>query len=570
MEDSVKLTDTQLRLLTVAWQRDDRALERPSNLPGGAAGKVVAKLLAEGLVEEIQSRYTRVSTEYGLDQEFNSLDAQHEAAEAYVRSQAHDGWTLIRTRYDDGGYSGGSTERPALQRLLADIGDRGIDIVVVYKVDRLTRSLADFAKLVELFDAHGVSFVSVTQQFNTTTSMGRLTLNVLLSFAQFEREVTSERIRDKIGASKRRGLWVGCMVPLGYVSRDKKLFIEEEEAERVRTIFQRYLELGSIGLLLADLRERGIVTKVRPLSNGRTVGGIPFTRGPLAYLLRNRFYIGEVVFKDQVCPGEHPPILDRDLFEAVQRRLAKQHNGYRAARASPEAALMGRIFDDRGNRMSPSHSRKGGARHRYYVSSALIQGRPRSAGSVTRVPAAKVEAVVLDAVRRHIGHDAPTDTTELITTYVRQIEVRRTEIAISLLSENHASEDEKDNPPVLTVPWSKTPHRRHRDVIAPERPWRTQVIPIRSETRIKLVTAIARGRQWLSEIKAAAATIDGIALRQGCSKRHVNMTISLAFLAPSLVKAAVEGRLPHGIGVARLFDAPVGWPRQYLMLGLAH
>jgi site-specific DNA recombinase len=292
--------------------------------------------------------YTRVSTEYGLDQEFNSLDAQQEAAEAYIRSQAHDGWTLVRTRYDDGGYSGGSTERPALQRLLADIRDRKIDIIVVYKVDRLTRSLADFAKLVELFDAHGVSFVSVTQQFNTTTSMGRLTLNVLLSFAQFEREVTSERIRDKIGASKRRGLWVGGMVPLGYVSRDKKLIIEEDEAERIRTIFRRYLEVGSIGRLLVDLRERGIVTKVRHLSDGRTIGGIPFTRGPLAYLLRNRFYIGEVVFKGEVCPAEHPPILERDLFEAVQRKLAEQHNGYHAARRSSEALLMGRIFDDRG------------------------------------------------------------------------------------------------------------------------------------------------------------------------------------------------------------------------------
>jgi site-specific DNA recombinase len=212
--------------------------------------------------------YTRVSTEYGLDQEFNSLDAQHEAAEAYVRSQAHDGWSLIRTRYDDGGYSGGSTERPALQRLLTDIRRRKADIVVVYKVDRLTRSLADFAKLVELFDSHGVSFVSVTQQFNTTTSMGRLTLNVLLSFAQFEREVTGERIRDKIGASKRRGLWVGGMVPLGYVSRDKKLFIEEDEAERVRTIFRRYLELGSLGQLLGDLRQRGIVTRSRTFAMG--------------------------------------------------------------------------------------------------------------------------------------------------------------------------------------------------------------------------------------------------------------------------------------------------------------
>jgi site-specific DNA recombinase len=513
--------------------------------------------------------YTRVSTEYGLDQEFNSLDAQHEAAEAYIRSQAHDGWTLIRTRYDDGGYSGGSTERPALQRLLADIRDRRIDIVVVYKVDRLTRSLADFAKLVELFDAHGVSFVSVTQQFNTTTSMGRLTLNVLLSFAQFEREVTGERIRDKIGASKRRGLWVGGMVPLGYVSRDKKLFVEEEEAGRVRTIFRRYLDLGSIGLLLADLRERGIVTKVRQLSDGRTIGGIPFTRGPVAYLLRNRFYIGEVVFKGQICPGEHPSILDRGLFEAVQQRLAEQHN-YHATAAGSEAVLTRYIFDDRGNRMSPSHSRKGGARYGYYVSSALIQGQTQSAGSVARVPAAKVEVVVLNAVRRHIGHDASSDVAELITTHVRRIEVRRTEIIISLLNEDNASEDEQNNPLILTVPWSKTPYRRHRDVIAPKGPSRTQVLPIRSDTRTKLVTAIARGRQWLSEIEVGAATIDGIATRETCSKRHVNMTISLAFLAPNLVKAAVEGRLPHGIGVARLFDPPVGWSRQHQMLGLAH
>jgi site-specific DNA recombinase len=231
---------------------------------------------------------------------------------------------------------------------------------------------------------------------------------------------------------------------------------------------------------------------------------------------------------------------------------------------------MGRIFDDRGNRMSPSHSRKGSTRHRYYVSSALIQGQPRSAGSVTRVPAAKVEAVIVDAVRRHLGSDAPIDTTELITTHVRQIEVRRTEIAISLLSEDQTSEDEKGNPLVLTVPWSKTPHRRHRDVIAPEGAARAQVLPIRSDTRVKLVTAIAHGRQWLSEVEAGAATIDGIAAREACSKRHVNMTISLAFLAPSLVKAAVEGRLPHGIGVARLFDGPVAWSRQHQILGLAH
>src|SRR3989449_7416024 len=247
--------------------------------------------------------YTRVSTERGLAQEFNSLDAQYDAASAYIKSQAHAGWTLIKSHYDDGGYSGGSTDRPDLQRLLDDIRSRKIDVIVVYKVDRLTRSLADFAKLVELFDAHGVSFVSVTQQFNTTTSMGRLTLNVLLSFAQFEREVTSERIRDKIAASKRKGLWVGGITPLGYTTKDRKIVVVEEEAERVRTIFQRYLELGSLNRLMADLRERGIVTKVRSLKTRRTVGGIPFTRGALAHFLRNPFYIGEGAFKSEVLPG---------------------------------------------------------------------------------------------------------------------------------------------------------------------------------------------------------------------------------------------------------------------------
>jgi DNA invertase Pin-like site-specific DNA recombinase len=292
--------------------------------------------------------YTRVSTDHGLEQDFNSLDAQHDAAQAYIRSQAHAGWTLIRARYDDGGYSGGSTDRPALQRLLSDVKAGKIDVIIVYKVDRLTRSLADFAKLVELFDEHGVSFVSVTQQFNTTTSMGRLTLNVLLSFAQFEREVTSERIRDKIAASKRKGLWVGGIAPLGYATKDRKIVVVEEEAERVRTIFRRYLELGSLNLLMADLRERGIVTKVRSLKTRRTVGGIPFTRGPLAHFLRNRFYIGEVVFKGEVFPGEQPAILDRDLFDAVQAKLNDQRNNHTVIRAKSDALLIGRIYPHSG------------------------------------------------------------------------------------------------------------------------------------------------------------------------------------------------------------------------------
>src|SRR5213593_2009866 len=227
--------------------------------------------------------YTRVSTDQGLQQDFNSLDAQYDASQAYIRSQAHAGWSLLRAKYDDGGFSGGNTDRPALQRLLEDVRAGRVDVIVVYKVDRLSRSLADFAKLVELFDRHNVSFVSVTQQFNTTTSMGRLTLNVLLSFAQFEREVTSERIRDKIAASKRKGLWVGGMAPLGYDTKDRKISINEAEADRIRIIFRRYLKLGSLNLLMADLRKGDIVTKSRMLKSGETIGGIPFTRGPLAY-----------------------------------------------------------------------------------------------------------------------------------------------------------------------------------------------------------------------------------------------------------------------------------------------
>jgi len=266
--------------------------------------------------------YTRKSTEHNLDLAFNSLDAQREACEAYIKSQAHEGWRLIPDHYDDGGLSGASLDRPALQSLLADVRAGRVNIVVVYKVDRLTRSLADFAKLVELFDQHAVSFVSVTQSFNTTSSMGRLTLNVLLSFAQFEREVIGERVRDKIAASKRKGIWVGGPVPLGYRCIDKKLMVVPEEAETVQTIFRRYLDLGSMGALIEDLDRRGIRTKTVARLDGRVRGGIRFGVGPLAHLLKNRFYIGEVVYQGEVHTGEHEPILDRDLFEAVQTKLA--------------------------------------------------------------------------------------------------------------------------------------------------------------------------------------------------------------------------------------------------------
>ena len=513
--------------------------------------------------------YTRVSTDQGLEQDFNSLDAQRDAGEAYIRSQAHAAWTLIRSQYNDGGYSGGSTDRPALQRLLTDVRAKKVDVIVVYKVDRLTRSLADFAKLVELFDGHGVSFVSVTQQFNTTTSMGRLTLNVLLSFAQFEREVTSERIRDKIAASKRKGLWVGGMVPLGYKVKNRKVVVIKNEAERVRTIFRRYLELGSLNLLMQDLRQRKILTKVRRLSSGRAVGGNPLTRGPLAHLLRNRFYIGEVDFKGEVLPGEQPAILDRKLFESVQRKLDEQRTNHSATRTNSESLLIGRIFDDRGNRMTPSHARKKGKRYRYYLSSPLIQGHAECAGSVRRVPAPEVETLVIDAVRKRLKDSTTATDRDLVNSHVARVEVQAKRIAITLLRKDREKANRKTDSAAFYIPWKKNTLKRRREIIVPASSGH-DMRPIRSETRVALVTSIACGRGWLDEIvRGSVADVEEIATRENCSVRQVNMTISLSFLSPTLVKAAIDGRLPRGIGIARLRDAPAEWSRQHAMLGLA-
>src|SRR5467141_111400 len=357
--------------------------------------------------------YTRKSSEEGLEQEFNSLHAQREACEAYIQSQRHEGWTCLPQAYDDGGLSGATMDRPALQQLLADIQAGKVDVVVTYKVDRRTRSLADFAKLVELFDAHGVSFVSVTQQFNTTTSVGRLTLNVLLSFAQFEREVTSERIRDKIAASKRKGLWVGGTLPLGYEMKDGKIFIVEEEAELVRSIFRRYLELGSVNELLRDLRERNIRTKTRLLSTGATRGGIPFGRGALYYVLSNHFYIGKVKYKNEILPGEQPPIMDLALFEAVRQKSLAQWSHRTVVRNKSDHLLTGLLFDDAGHRMIPTHATKAGIRYRYYASTPVLRGEARtaSAGSVSRIPAADVEDTVVKSLKEHLAADQGEPTT---------------------------------------------------------------------------------------------------------------------------------------------------------------
>ena len=333
--------------------------------------------------------YTRKSSEEGLEQAFNSLDAQREACEAYILSQRAEGWLLVPDRYDDGGISGGTLERPALRRLLADIEAGRVHTVVVYKIDRLSRALMDFAKLVEVFDRHAVTFVSVTQAFNTTTSMGRLTLNVLLSFAQFEREVIGERIRDKFAASRRKGMWMGGTVPFGYVVRDRKLVIHEEQAATVRMIFERFNKIGSATTLAQALAREGVLTP----------RGKPIDKGFLYKLLTNRVYVGEAVHKGTAYPGEHQAIVTRSLWDKVHAVLQESPRKRAAdTRTSAPALLKGLIFGPTGCAMSPTHTRKSGRLYRYYVSQAVLK-QGRDACPVGRLPAAEIEAAVIDQVR---------------------------------------------------------------------------------------------------------------------------------------------------------------------------
>jgi DNA invertase Pin-like site-specific DNA recombinase len=349
--------------------------------------------------------YTRKSSEEGLEQDFNSLHAQREACEAFIKSQHGEGWRLVRAAYDDGGFSGGTMERPALQRLLADIRERVIDVIVVYKVDRLTRSLADFAKMVELFDAHAVSFVAVTQQFNTTSSMGRLTLNVLLSFAQFEREVTGERIRDKIAASKRRGMWMGGTVALGYDVSEHRLVINPTEAETVKGIFQRYLELRSVRQLKDDLDRRGIISKTRLSRNGNRSGGKSFSRGALYELLSNPVYVGEIRHRKERHPGRHEPIMEREVWERAQRQLRDQAARCRApaTKAGP-SPLAGKLFDEDGERLYVAGAAKGERRYRYYVSRHLVTRSADKVRNGWRLSGPEIERTVAVAARQLL-HD---------------------------------------------------------------------------------------------------------------------------------------------------------------------
>jgi DNA invertase Pin-like site-specific DNA recombinase len=508
--------------------------------------------------------YTRKSTEHNLDLAFNSLDAQREACEAYIKSQAHEGWKLIPTHFDDGGLSGASLDRPALQSLLDQVRAKRIDIVVVYKVDRLTRSLADFAKLVELFDEHEVSFVSVTQSFNTTSSMGRLTLNVLLSFAQFEREVIGERVRDKIAASKRKGIWVGGSVPLGYRAVNKKLEVVPKEAEVVRKIFSLYVEVGSVGDLARALDQEGIRPQPRQLANGQVKATERYTVGPLAHMLKNRMYVGEVAYRGEVHKGEHPAIVDRDVFDRVQSMLAERSVARKLKRGNSPHLLTGLIFDDRGNPMSPTHANKKGVRYRYYTSHALLQRRKEDGGSVPRVSAPEVEALVCAAVRREnpSGTDKLSDK-DLVAQHVSKVIVRRDRIAVEIGSDS--DREEPGFASKLVIPFSPTVTAQKGITQEPANNGHIDAV-----AREKLLSVITRATKWVDGVRSGeVASFDEIAAEEGVGDRHVRWLVPLAFLSPTILTAIIDGSAPAGLNVATLAKAlPHSWSAQESNSGL--
>jgi DNA invertase Pin-like site-specific DNA recombinase len=511
--------------------------------------------------------YTRKSSEEGLEQDFNSLHAQREACEAYVKSQAGEGWHLVTTAYDDGGYSGGSMERPALKSLLEDIRQKLIDVVIVYKVDRLTRSLADFAKMVEVFDAQGVSFVSVTQQFNTTTSMGRLTLNVLLSFAQFEREVTGERIRDKIAASKRKGIWMGGTTPLGYDVKDRHLIINRGEAATVKQIYERYLELGSVRLLKHDLDHRGISSKTRVSMKGLKSGGRSFSRGALYELLANPIYIGEIRHKRDRHLGLHDAILERDLWEKVQKQLTEQagQRGQRTTKAG-SSPLAGLVFDRSGEPLYTQCTAKGARRYRYYVSKGLITGSAKDAQSGWRLSATEIERAVAIAARA-ILDDRPAmlealekseiespdvrATLETATDYGRrltaQIDVAAclTDLVerVELLEQGIRVSIKLPVPSIgpAEVPIANVLHlSRLVPLTMKRRGVETRIILEGSEDSSRnvdpaLLKAIARATQWFEELASGRVrSLAEVARREGLPKRYVERLTKLASSHPEL------------------------------------
>jgi DNA invertase Pin-like site-specific DNA recombinase len=557
--------------------------------------------------------YTRKSSEEGLEQEFNSLQAQREACEAFITSQRHEGWVCLPKAYDDGGFSGATIDRPALRQLLADLTAGRVDIVVVYKIDRLTRSLADFAKIVEILDARGASFVSVTQQFNTTTSMGRLTLNVLLSFAQFEREVIGERIRDKIAASKRKGIWMGGVPPLGYQAQDRKLVIVDGEAEIVRFVFRRYAELGSVRLLKDELEARSIQSKLRTSASGRISGGKPFARGALYLILRNRIYRGEIVHQGQSHPGDHAPIIDRPLWDAVQAQLAgNTAQRIDGGKTRQPSLLAGMLFDRDGNRMTPSHAGKKGRRYRYYVSRSLITKDRTGDSTGLRVPAAEIEQLVSSRVRQWlpdpgsiykatsarfldpstqrrlaaraaaIGKRWPefpvTRTRAVLAALIERIEVSVDQIDIRLrprqlnavldIAATPIQGVTDDETEIVSVPVRlRHAGREIRMVIDGTDPFAA------SKPDARLIKLLLKARRFNATLVGSDdVPFAGLAEREGVSSSYFTRLVRLSYLAPDITQAILDGRQPRDLTAEKLLEhsrLPLAWHDQRTALGFA-
>jgi DNA invertase Pin-like site-specific DNA recombinase len=529
--------------------------------------------------------YTRKSSEEGLEQDFNSLHAQREASEAFIKSQQGEGWRLVKTAYDDGGLSGGNMERPALQRLLEDIRHGLIDVVVVYKVDRLTRSLADFAKMVEVFDAQGVSFVAVTQQFNTTTSMGRLTLNVLLSFAQFEREVTGERIRDKIAASKRKGIWMGGCPSMGYDACDRHLVVNQAEAVTVRLIYQRYLKTGSVPKLKRDLDRDGIVSKIRVSRKGNTSGGQSFSRGALYELLSNPVYIGEIRHKRERHPGQHEAILDRNLWEKVQKRLRDRTDRPTEPRTKVSPSpLAGKVFDETGEPLYVQAAVKDRRQYRYYVSRALVRGSKVEGQRGWRVPGPELERAVAIAARSILDDKAAilealqvagmggADINPIFTLVAewreRLLAKRERSMALAELVEKAVLTDEGIllgvKVPIPCGPDSAPlPKLLHLFRFIPLKVKRRGVemrliINGGDEPRkpdLALLKAFARARGWFEELASGhVPSLVDIARREGLAKRYVTRLAKLAFISPAFIEAIAEGEASLETNLQMLMD----------------
>ena len=560
--------------------------------------------------------YTRKSSEDGLEQAFNSLDAQREACAAFVLSQKHEGWTVLSTLYDDGGFSGGTMDRPALQRLLGDLREGKVDVVVVYKIDRLTRSLFDFAKIVEAFDARGVSFVSITQQFNTTTSMGRLTLNVLLSFAQFEREVAGERIRDKIAASKKKGMWMGGLPSLGYDVQNRKLVFNEEEASTVVHIFRRYVELRSVRVLQEELDAAGIRSKRRILADGTPFGGQKLSRGALYLMLQNRIYRGEITHKGSAYPGEHQPIVDEVLWDQVEAILAENRvDRAIGANAKQPSLLAGLIFDETGERLTPSHAIKKGTRYRYYVSRSLIIGTAKDRSQGRRVPAANLETLVITKLRSFLAdegavlnvireeHVDGAAQSRLIARGVKiakeiesltldrirvilmalisrvdirpdyvEISIRRLRLVELLGSGSIDLVTQRVTPDNEAVAVLRLTVRARLQRVGREMKMLVENTHDQTEADPALLRIVARAHDIQERLmQKSGLTLHAIASQEHVTPGYVSRLLRLSSLAPDIITAIVNGKNPPQLTAKKLMrlalEIPVDWTAQRKLLG---